>query len=128
MRAFACESLGNICTWKHIARTEELMADVVAIHLREVHGMQALTPELVAKIKNLSTNPDPVEISTREPLQMKEFRCQDLGTACTWRYIAQTEELIADGVAVHAREAHGIQEFTPELVAKVKTLSHAWQG
>ncbi len=59
---------------------------------------------------------------------MKEFRCQDLGTACTWRYIAQTEELLADGVAVHAREAHGIREFTPELMAKVKTLSHEWTG
>jgi predicted small metal-binding protein len=30
MRTFACKSLGNNCTWKHIARTEELLADVVA--------------------------------------------------------------------------------------------------
>jgi predicted small metal-binding protein len=126
MRTFECKSLGNNCTWKHTAKTEELMADVVAIHLREVHGMQSLLPELVAKIKNLSTNPDSARVSAGEPLKMKEFRCQDLGMACNWRYIAQTEELIADGVAVHAREAHGIKEFTPELVAKVKNLSHEW--
>jgi len=128
MRTFACKSLGNNCTWKHIAKTEELLADVVALHLREVHGMKSLTPELVAKIKNLSTNPDPVEVSGGEGLVMKEFRCQDLGTACSWRYLAQTEELLADGVAVHAREAHGIREFTPELVARVKNLSHEWTG
>ncbi len=128
MRTFACKSLGNNCTWKHIAKTEELLADVVALHLREVHGMKSLTPDLVAKIKNLSTNPDPVDMAAGEQLVMKEFRCQDLGTACSWRYVAQTEELLADGVAVHAREAHGIREFTPELVAKVKILSHEWQG
>lgn len=128
MRTFACKSMGNNCTWKHAAKTEELLADVAALHLREVHGMKSLTPDLVAKIKNLSTNPGPVDVSAGEELMMKEFRCQDLGTACTWRYIAQTEELLADGVAVHAREAHGIREFTPELVAKVKTLSHEWTG
>jgi len=128
MRTFECKSLGNNCTWKHIAKTEELMADVVAIHLREVHGMKALTPELVAKIKNVSTNPDAVDVSVGDRLMMKEFRCQDLGNACKWRYFAQTEELLADGVAVHAREAHGIREFTPELVAKVKILSHEWTG
>jgi predicted small metal-binding protein len=83
---------------------------------------------VVAKIKNLSTNPAPVDIPVGERLMMKEFRCQDLGNACTWRYFAQTEELLADGVAVHAREAHGIREFTPELVAKVKILSHEWTG
>ena len=128
MRTFACKNLGNNCTWKHIAKTEELLADVVALHLREVHGMKSLTPELVAKIKNVSTNPDPVEVPAGEQLKMKEFRCKDLGTACTWRYVAQTEELLADGVAVHTREVHGIREFTPELVAKVKNLSHEWTG
>lgn len=128
MRTFECKRLGNNCTWKHMAKTEELMADVVALHLREVHGIKALTPELVAKVKNLSTNPDPIAVSSGERLMMKEFRCRDLGTDCTWRYFAQTEELIADGVAVHARDAHGIQEFTPELVAKVKALSHEWTG
>jgi predicted small metal-binding protein len=128
MRTFACKSLGNDCTWKHVAKTEELLADVVALHLREVHGMKSLGPELVAKIKNLSTNPGPVDVSGGERLMMKEFRCEDLGNACTWRYFAQTEELLADGVAVHAREAHGILEFTPALVAKVKNLSHEWTG
>ena len=128
MRTFACKSLGNDCSWKHVSKTEELMADSVAVHLRDVHGVRAITPELVAKIKNVSTNPDPITLSAGDTPIMKEFSCKDLGTACTWHYVAQTEELLADGVALHAREAHGIAEFTPELVAKVKTLSHAWKG
>ena len=47
---------------------------------------------------------------------------------CGFRYIAQTEELIADGVAVHAREAHGINVFTAEMATKVKNLAHPWKG
>jgi len=36
------------------------------------------------------------------------------------------EELIVDGVAVHAGEAHGIKEFTPEMIANVKKSAHEW--
>jgi predicted small metal-binding protein len=66
-------------------------------------------------------------VEARE-LVLKEFECKDLGTGCGWKYIAQTEELIVDGVAVHAREAHGIMEFTPELKAKVENALHEWRG
>jgi predicted small metal-binding protein len=37
-----------------------------------------------------------------------------------------TEELIVDGAAVHARETHGIREFSPEMMAKVKNSLHEW--
>ena len=47
MREFKCASLGNNCTWKHIAKTEELLADVVALHLRDVHGMKAVSQDMV---------------------------------------------------------------------------------
>ncbi len=128
MREFRCASLGNNCTWKHIAKTEELLADMVAVHLRDVHGMKALSPETVGKVKNFFSNPTPVDAKEAEALVLKEFRCQDIGQKCSWRYIAQTEELIADGVAVHAREAHGITEFTPEMMTKVKNSVHVWKG
>jgi predicted small metal-binding protein len=59
---------------------------------------------------------------------MKEFLCKDLGHNCTWKYIAQTEDLIVDGVAVHVREAHGTKEFTQELKVKVGKLLHEWKG
>jgi predicted small metal-binding protein len=59
---------------------------------------------------------------------MKEFKCRDLGYSCDWKYIAQTEELIADGVAVHTRDAHGIKDFTPEMKTKVENALHEWRG
>lgn len=128
MREFKCASLGNKCTWKHIAKTEELLADVVAIHLRDVHGVKALDTELVGKIKNAFSNPAPLEEKIAEGLVMKEFKCRDLGYSCDWKYIAQTEELIADGVAVHTRAAHGIKDFTPEMKTKVENALHEWRG
>jgi predicted small metal-binding protein len=128
MREFKCASIGNKCSWKHIAKTEELLADVVAVHLRDVHGMKSLTTEMVGKIKNAFSNPAPLDAAQAEGLVMKEFKCKDLGYSCDWRYIAQTEELIVDGVAVHTREVHGIKDFTPELKTKVENSLHLWKG
>jgi predicted small metal-binding protein len=128
MREFKCASLGNKCNWKHIARTEELLADIVAVHLRDVHGVTAISADMVGKIKNVFSNPSPADAAAAERLVLKEFKCKDLGMTCDWRYIAQTEELLADGVAVHARSAHGIKEFTPEMMTKVKNLAHEWNG
>jgi predicted small metal-binding protein len=128
MRERKCSDLGYTCSWKHIARTEELLADVTAIHLRDIHGVESLNADMVGRIKNAFSNPAPVDITEAGGLALKEFKCEDLGTGCGWKYIAQTEELIVDGVAVHAREAHGIKEFTPELKVKVQNALHEWRG
>jgi len=127
MREFKCSSLGNKCTWKHIARTEELLADVVAVHLRDVHGKQALDSDSVAKIKKAFSNPAPLDAKAAEGLILKVYHC-GLGSGCAWKYIAQTEELIVDGVAVHAREAHGVKEFTAEMKVKVENALQPWKG
>jgi predicted small metal-binding protein len=129
MREFTCRSQGYNCGWKHVAKTEELLTDIVAIHLRDVHGVPALTQEMVGNIKQAFSKAAPIELKGAggDPV-LKEFRCKDLGMDCGFRYIAQTEELIADGVAVHAREAHGITEFSAEMATKVKNLSHEWKG
>ncbi len=125
MREFKCENLGNKCSWKHIARTEELLADVVAVHLRDVHGVKELGPDMLGNIKNLFQYPNAIDAAEAADLVLKEYNCK-MEPACTWRYIAMTEELIADGVAVHAREAHGIKEFTPAMIADVKKSAHEW--
>jgi predicted small metal-binding protein len=127
MRAFKCSSLGNRCSWKHIAKTEELLADVVAVHLREAHGIKALDSNMVAKIKNSFSNPTPVEAKEAESLTLKVYQC-GLGKGCDWKYIAQTEELIVDGVAVHAREVHGISEFSSEMKVRVENALQPWGG
>jgi len=128
MREFRCTRIGNKCTWKHIARTEELLTDIVAVHLRDAHGVPAISADMVGKIKNAFSNPSPADAAAAERMVLKEFKCKDLGMACNWRYIAQTEELLVDGVAVHARSAHGINEFTPEMMTKVKNLAREWSG
>jgi predicted small metal-binding protein len=128
MRMFRCSALGNHCSWRHIARTEDLLADVVALHLREVHGITALDADGVAKVKRSFSNPSPAESREAESLVLKEFRCSDFGRNCPWHYVAQTEELIVDGVAVHAREAHGITEFTPEMKVQVEKALRVWNG
>ncbi len=127
MKEFKCKSLGYKCNWKHIAKTEELLTDIAAIHLRDVHGVKELTAETIGKMKKSFSNPTPIEAGKAEGLTLKEFRCKDLGYKCDWKYIAQTEELIADGAAVHMREAHGIKEFSPEMKVKVETSLHEWR-
>ncbi len=126
MREFACKSMGNDCSWKHIANTEELLADIVAVHLRDIHGVREVSPNMLGTIKNLFTIPSGKDAERAANLVLKEYNC-DMGPGCTWRYIAMTEDLLADGAAVHAREAHGINEFTPEMIAKVKKSAHEWK-
>jgi predicted small metal-binding protein len=82
---------------------------------------------MVAAIKQKFSDPTPVEIEAAEELALREFRC-DLGQGCSWHYIAQTEDLIVDGVAVHAREAHDIREFTQEMKVKVENSLRPWNG
>lgn len=132
MRTFTCGSLGHNCNWKQAAATDDLLLERVALHLREAHGTPAVYPEMVGAIHRAFAGEEGVvdEASKTEEgaSELKEFRCSDIGRKCNFRYIAMTEELIADGAAVHAREAHGITEFTPEMVALVKNSIHAWQA
>jgi predicted small metal-binding protein len=127
MREVNCKSLGYACNWKHIAHTEELLADITAVHLRDVHGVKAVTQDLVGRIKKAFTFPtkeEEAELADAD-LDLKVYNC-DMDPKCGWRYIAMTEELIVDGAAVHAREAHGIREFSPEMMARVKQSAHEW--
>lgn len=125
MREFKCSSLGNKCSWKHIAKTEELLADVVAVHLRDAHGNQSLGSDMVAKIKRSFSNPPPEEAREAESLVLKVYHCQ-MDKSCSFQYIAQTEELLVDGVAVHAREKHGVKEFSPEMKVQVEKSLQPW--
>ena len=126
MREFKCSSLGYECSWKHIA-TEELLADMAALHLRDVHGVQSLDNAMVGKIKNLFTYPTKADAAAAADLVMKEYNC-DMGPECTWRYVAMSEDLISQGAAAHAREKHGIRELTTDMVARVKASIRKWTG
>ena len=127
MKEFKCTSFGLTDGWKHRARTDDLLLDTVAVHLHEIHGMKALSQEMLAKIRNAFTVVEAREAARDEDLILREYTC-DRDPACTWRYIAQTEDLIVDGVALHDREKHGVREFTPEMAARVKKAIHPYES
>lgn len=49
-----------------------------------------------------------------------QLRCADVGMDCDYEAWAETEEELLELVGLHAKEAHGIDEVTPELLAKVR--------
>ncbi len=126
MREFRCESMGNKCAWRHIA-TEELLADMVALHLRDVHGVQAIDQETVGRIKKLFTYPSEADAAAAVDLVLKEYHCER-GPECSWRYIAMSEDLIAEEVAKHVRERHGTGNITREMMARIRSSIHRWGG
>jgi predicted small metal-binding protein len=99
---------------------------MAALHLRDVHGVQAIDNEMVGKIKNLFTFPTKEDAAQAADIVLKEYNC-DMDPQCSWRYVAMTEELISEGAAVHAKEKHGISHFTKEMIAKVSKSIHKWK-
>jgi len=118
-----CRDLGYAdCFWKALSNTEDKLADYVALHLRDHHGVKEFTQEMIAAVKKMGKISTPPE-SGNDPV-MKEYRCP----RCSWRYLAQTEDLIADAAAVHARDEHGVSEFTQEMITEVKNSLKPWAG
>ncbi len=59
----------------------------------------------------------------------KELRCRDVGFDCDGVIRADTMEEALQMAAQHAREAHGLEQITPEVLAKVKeAVRDAAQG
>ena len=52
----------------------------------------------------------------------KAVNCRDVGYDCEGVVKADTEEETLALVAEHAKSAHGLEEVTPEVVAKVKSV------
>jgi len=48
--------------------------------------------------------------------------CRDVGFDCDRVVRAETEEEVLQQVAEHAKSAHGLQEVTDNVVAKVKSV------
>ncbi|MDX1420843.1 MAG: DUF1059 domain-containing protein [Rubricoccaceae bacterium] len=58
----------------------------------------------------------------------KVVRCSDVGFECDAVVRAESEEEALQMVAAHAREAHGLDHVTPEVVDKVKAVMHDEPG
>ena len=50
----------------------------------------------------------------------KIIRCREVGVDCDFEARGETEQEVLDKCAEHGRTAHGMQELSPELVAKVR--------
>ena len=50
----------------------------------------------------------------------KVVNCRDVGFRCEGVIRAETEEEALKLVAQHAKEVHGVQEVTPDVVEKVR--------
>jgi predicted small metal-binding protein len=50
----------------------------------------------------------------------KHIACSDVVEGCRFAAQAESEGDLVEKVKVHAAEAHGVTEITPELAAKVK--------
>ena len=51
---------------------------------------------------------------------MKEFRCGELVPGCETVIEGESEEAVLEQVAVHAREAHGMDEVPPDVEDNVR--------
>lgn len=52
------------------------------------------------------------------------MKCADVVGECDFAAWAESEEELLELVAHHAKEAHGIEEITPEVLAQVKAAIH----
>jgi predicted small metal-binding protein len=50
----------------------------------------------------------------------KHIACSDVVDGCSFTAEAATESELVEQVKAHAARAHGVEEITPELAAKVK--------
>ena len=51
---------------------------------------------------------------------MKEFSCGAVVPGCQATFSAETEDQLFEQIAAHAKDEHGIDEVSPELVAQVR--------
>jgi predicted small metal-binding protein len=52
----------------------------------------------------------------------KTIHCRDVGFDCDGVIRAESEEEALQMAAKHAREVHGMQEVSPEVVQKLKSI------
>ena len=57
-------------------------------------------------------------------IMSKVIYCRDVGFDCDGVIRADSEEEALDMAAEHARDVHGLQEVTPEVVAQVRAVMH----
>jgi predicted small metal-binding protein len=63
-------------------------------------------------------------MSNEERSMTKVVKCRDVGFDCDGVVRAPTEGEAMQLVAQHAKAQHGVQEVTPEIAEKVRSVMH----
>jgi predicted small metal-binding protein len=83
---------------------------------------QVTKPDPVHGILDDAAREAPPTLFHMEDFMTKVVRCRDAGFDCDGVVRAETEDKALEKVAAHAKEAHGIDEVSPEMVEKVKSI------
>jgi len=100
MKVFNCSSLTHNCIETVKAQTEDRLAELVSVHLRDSHGMMSIPPKNMAEIKKLFTSPAASDAVDRI---FEKYNCNN-DPECSWRYIAAAEAILTGRTKVHERE------------------------
>jgi len=92
MKVFSCSSMVANCKATMKAETEERLAEMAAVHLRENHGMMSIPPEKMAEIRKLFTSPALSDSTYVVDRIFEKYNC-DRDPECSWRYIAAAEAI-----------------------------------
>jgi len=103
MKQFICNDLGYSCNKVLAARTEELLVDEVAVHLRDAHNVPTITPDTVAKIKNIILNRNVSDAANVVDRIFEKYNCNG-EPECSWRYIEEAEMILKKDSPLHERE------------------------
>ncbi len=103
MKEFSCKKFGNKCDVVLSAQTEERIVEMASLHLRQVHGVAALSQESVARIKNLLINRATSDAAYVVDRIFEKYNCES-DPECTWRYITEAEMILKGEPSPHAEE------------------------
>jgi predicted small metal-binding protein len=93
MKEFSCKKLGNKCDAVLTAHSEEQLAELASMHLREVHGIAAVSQEKLAQIRNLFANRTSQDAAAVVDRIFEKYNCSG-DPECTRRYITSAETIL----------------------------------
>ncbi len=103
MKQFSCSDLGTGCNVVLTAPTEERLAEVISLHAREVHGMQALPQDMIGQIKQKMVNKTTADAAYVVDRIFEKYNCKS-DPECSWRYISEAELILTGKPSVHEKE------------------------
>jgi predicted small metal-binding protein len=103
MKQLNCKDLGHNCDKVLTARTEDLLVDLAAMHLRDEHSVSAITPDIVSKVRNSIVNRTAFDAANVVDLIFEKYNCSG-EPECTWRYIEEAEMILKGGTRVRRHE------------------------